>query len=693
MFTSANAANFPGGNSTDRSRAQSLYAMFTGRVTSISASANLGPDGKYYYSGPAESRGRMRQMGFYLTDSWRLAPNLTFTGGLRGDVQLAYVGLTDAYSQITLADVWGISGIGNLFKPGTMTGTPTTYKAYKQGTPLFKNSWKVGPSLGFAWTPKFAGLLGKVFGQGGRSVFRGGYSLTNSRYGSSVFSGVLTSTPGRSITATRSVANNNLVSNTGTDIWPLLFRQRECLGPPNFAQTPTYPNSGTISDGGGVFDPNFQMSYVMSWNFGWQREISKNMVIEARYTGNRGLQFNRSWGVNSVEYNLLENGTYDEFIKAQANWYANLATGKQSWAYTGIPGTYPLPIALAFLQGLPAASATDPAKYTSTQFGSVNAYIFDKRRSYVTSYPSLFDGNATYRANGLAVGYPANFFRTNPDKRGGPYLVGNGGASAYHALTVEFRRRMASGLLLAASFNFGRSFEIDTNSLRQAWYKAPGVNATKGAFKANWIYELPIGRGKKLLTGIGPMLNGFLGGWEFHGMTRIQTGNPMWFYNNNLIDITRDQLRNLVRLRDDPTAGVLYWLPADFILNSYRANSTDPSQPSGYNVNYGAPQGPHVAPAGYNGCTNIYAGMCGNGGWILYGLPFSRWDMSLIKHVRFTESKNFEIRAEFLNAFNNANFRASASFTSGTVTTGYRDVSTTNDTGGRMIQFVVRFNF
>jgi hypothetical protein len=703
LFTSANRPlHFPGANSTDASRAQSLYAMFTGRVTGISASANLGSDGKYQYIGPSESRGRMRQMGFYVSDSWRVFPSLTLTGGLRVDGQLAYVGQTDAYSQTTLAGVWGISGIGNLRKPGTMTGTTTTYTAYEKGTPLFKNSWELGPSLGFAWTPKLEGFLGSIFGRGGQSVFRGGFSLANNRYGSSVFSGILTSTPGRSITATRSVANANLVSNTGSDVWPLLFRQKERLGPPTqvggvpLPTSPIYPNNGLISDGGGVFDPNFQMSYAMSWNFSLQREISRNMVIEARYTGNRALQFNRSFGVNSVEYNILENGIYEEFLKAQANWYVNLAAGNQTWKYTGIPGTSPLPIALAFLQGLPASSATDPTKYTSSQFGSVNGYIFDKKRSYLTSYPALFDGNATYRANGLAAGYPANIFRTNPDKRGGPYWIGNGGRTDYHALTVEFRRRMVKGLLVAASFNIGRSFELDTNSLRQAWYKAPGVNATIGAFKANWIYELPIGRGKTLFSGIGPKLNLAVGGWEFHGMTRIQTGNPMWFYNNTLVGMTRAELQQMVNLRDDPAAGVLYWLPEALIQDSYRANNTDPSQPTGYATAgtwSGAPQGPHIAPAGYNGCNSVYATMCGHGGYILYGLPFARWDLSLIKRVQFTERVNFELRAEFLNAFNNINFRANQSFTSGQVTTAYRDVSTTNDTGGRMVQFVARLNF
>jgi hypothetical protein len=69
---------------------------------------------------------------------------------------------------------------------------------------------------------------------------------------------------------------------------------------------------------------------------------------------------------------------------------------------------------------------------------------------------------------------------------------------------------------------------------------------------------------------------------------------------------------------------------------------------------------------------------------------------------------NFEMRAEFLNAFNNINFKigsqgseissltGSATFsgsTFGQTTVAYQDLSTTNDPGGRMIQVVLRLNF
>ena len=38
------------------------------------------------------------------------------------------------------------------------------------------------------------------------------------------------------------------------------------------------------------------------------------------------------------------------------------------------------------------------------------------------------------------------------------------------------------------------------------------------------------------------------------------------------------------------------------------------------------------------------------------GPKFTRFDMSLMKKVKFKESYNFELRGEILNAFNNINF-------------------------------------
>lgn len=145
-------------------------------------------------------------------------------------------------------------------------------------------------------------------------------------------------------------------------------------------------------------------------------------------------------------------------------------------------------------------------------------------------------------------------------------------------------------------------------------------------------------------------------------------------------------------------SGIIYWLPKDIIDNTIAAFHTDVlNQPSGYSAAYGIPSGRYIAPANSAGCQEIYAGQCSHGGFVINGIPFMRFDLSLVKKARISEHSNFELRAEFLNALNNINFRTdgsySGSLTMGRVATAYRDTSTTNDPGGRLVQFVLRLNF
>ncbi|MGH9672483.1 MAG: hypothetical protein ACRD44_04830, partial [Bryobacteraceae bacterium] len=88
-----------------------------------------------------------------------------------------------------------------------------------------------------------------------------------------------------------------------------------------------------------------------------------------------------------------------------------------------------------------------------------------------------------------------------------------------------------------------------------------------------------------------------------------------------------------------------------------------------------------------------------------YGPWQQRWDLSLAKRTMIGESKAIELRAQFLNAFNNINFLLGAAGNEvntqgvgadfGQIGSSYRDitVSGTNDPGGRVIEFMLRFNF
>ena len=74
------------------------------------------------------------------------------------------------------------------------------------------------------------------------------------------------------------------------------------------------------------------------------------------------------------------------------------------------------------------------------------------------------------------------------------------------------------------------------------------------------------------------------------------------------------------------------------------------------------------------------------------------FDASVIKRTRFRETMNVEFRATALNVFNMTNFGNDLQYgnigsTFGQVTGSYRDISGTVEPGGRILEFMLRFNF
>ena len=68
---------------------------------------------------------------------------------------MPFTALNDVYSLARrIEDVWGVSGVGNLFKPGTLAGGTPDYEQFSRGTQPYNTDWNnVAPSVGFAWTP------------------------------------------------------------------------------------------------------------------------------------------------------------------------------------------------------------------------------------------------------------------------------------------------------------------------------------------------------------------------------------------------------------------------------------------------------------------------------------------------------------------------------------------------------------
>jgi hypothetical protein len=698
LFDSTNGPkNFPGASSSQLSTARSMYGVLVGSITSLGGTAYLSDkDNKYAFNGNSVNRGHYQEYGFFVQDSWRMRPGLTLNYGLRWEIQLPFVPGNDVYSTATIADIWGVSGVGNMFKPGVMTGKLPEFIQYTKGTKAYNQRWKdFAPSFGFAWSPNSNNRwLSRILGESGKTVVRGGYSIAYSRMGMSTYLGEFSGNPGGSLTATRNVSRGNLVSGVGTDQWPLLFRERSRLTPGTFPDAPTYPMTSAIyadTSSMTVFDPNLKTPYAQSWTFGIQREISRSMAIEVRYVGTKSLQGWTTYNYNSTESNMLENGVMDEFKLAMLNLQANVAAGKASsgFKYLGPgTGTYPLPISLAWFNGLTASDATNPAKYTGSNWtSSTNIGYLNKVYPQPTSYASILYNDATKRANGLKAGMPANFFIVNPNLLGGVNVQGNGGYTQYDSLVVELRRRMSQGLLVQANYVWAKNFGSTRYSFRRDRINDLG-STVPHTFKLNWVLELPFGNGRRFGASTGRVLDRIIGGWEFHGIFRVQSGDTESFSGVRLVGMTDEELQSVFKLRFDDANRIIYQLPDDIIQNTILAYSFNATSPTGYSG--AAPTGRYFAPARGADCISVFAEDCAPRNHYVRGPKWDRVDMSLLKRFRFTETKNFELRAEFINAFNEVNFNYTTSCTSSSLNT----CQVTGTQGGpRTVQITMRLNF
>jgi Carboxypeptidase regulatory-like domain len=277
----------------------------------------------------------------------------------------------------------------------------------------------------------------------------------------------------------------------------------------------------------------------------------------------------------------------------------------------------------------------------------------------------------------------------------------NVGQSSYDALEAKLERRFHNGLNVLVSYTFSKTI-TDADSIQPFYSTLQSQGGTQNPFDlraekavsnqdvpsnfvASYIYELPVGRGKRFLAGTPRPVNAIIGGWRISGVNRYLSGQPISFFGARGIPGFDNGIRpnrvpgQAVRRQGsfnpflfsntgttgyDPTSGACttgYW-NCGFI--------TDPNPNPGLNVPY------------------VFGNMPRNSSDIR-SFPFYDEDFSLAKTFGITERVKAEFRAEFFNAFNRHVFNKPDS---GVQDTNFGQVGSTL-LGPRNGQFVLRINF
>jgi hypothetical protein len=229
----------------------------------------------------------------------------------------------------------------------------------------------------------------------------------------------------------------------------------------------------------------------------------------------------------------------------------------------------------------------------------------------------------------------------------------NLGQSSFNALEVSLQRRFSSGLNLMASYTWSKTL-TDADDALPFFATLHGGGSVQNPFNLkgektysnqdvpqmfviNYVYELPIGKGKKFLNK-GGVVDAVLGGWEISGIQRYQSGQPLSFRCATGVP----GFAGCIRFNQ--VGGVSIFSQA------YQSGNFDPS--SGVAIFNKAAFSDPNAPA------RIAAG----GGYAFGNMSrtlgavrmkhFDNEDFNILKRFPITERVKLEFKASAINAFN-----------------------------------------
>lgn len=256
--------------------------------------------------------------------------------------------------------------------------------------------------------------------------------------------------------------------------------------------------------------------------------------------------------------------------------------------------------------------------------------------------PNPFYGRIT--SSGCGLDRPTvvrgQLLRPFPEYCGVSNQLTPNGYSQYNALQMSYSHRWSMGLNILASYTFskfmgnvegstawalaGSSAIRDYTNL--AAEKSVDANDIPHSFVLSYIYEIPVGKGKRMGSGMSAPVDAILGGWEVSGISTFKSGFPLSITSatNTSNSFGGGQRPNLV---GDPHVG-------------------DPNIYAWFNTAAFVQAEPYT-----------FGNLARYLSW-LRAPGLNNWDVGIHKWWRWREVLRFQYRAEMFNAVNHANFYA-----------------------------------
>jgi hypothetical protein len=624
-------------NTAARGSYDSAFSFLLGRYAQVATNFNYDPSGTAFPPGTGKERNyRYDETEVYVQDNWRIRNNLTLNFGLRWHLYPAPYERDgfQAGQDVDMRQLFDLrqrNAAAGIFGPDAepllrydLIGKGNNARALYE-TDL--NNF--APRFGFAYTPAFKeGLLSKIFGDN-KTVIRGGGSMVYDR-------------PSGAITFIQDQVSY-LFDNSATTAFPLGGSANNALlNNPRFTNinsspvqnaapvitTPFTPFVTSDSCPGivpsglctGEFnyavDQRFRIPYSLQYSIGFQRELPGDFILEMSYVGRQGRKLFAQADVAQVlNFKDPTSGQFmlDAFNGLQNQLQNNLAITAQPWFENRVAGG--TQTVLDFVETEALRGDTSDAIFVLYLIGALDPNV------------------------GMSAQFGTNTY------------ISNQGASSYDGMLVSLRKRFSQGLQF--DFNYTWSHSIDngssvTNTVTGGLVcDMTNLRVCRGnsdfdirhLVNANFIYELPFGRGQRFGGNSPGWVNQVIGGWEISGIFTGRTGLafgtttgtfPVGFNFNSPAAINGNLASLQERIHDSGTTIQFFDNPTAVF---------DPNNPTS-----GALRFPRHGEIGSRN--------------ILRGAPFWNLDTAVMKNFKmpWSETQSLQIRWESFNAFNHNSF-------------------------------------
>jgi outer membrane receptor protein involved in Fe transport len=555
---------------------------------------------------------------FYFQDNWKIKDNLTLNLGLRWE-----------YSGQPLDTIHNID-VATQSNPATAIWLRSLPLSTTTSPDVPSDKHEFAPRLGFAWTPRVgeSGILKKIFGGDDKSVISGGYSIAYDPSFYNILVNISTTAP----TVFTSTTPFGLISNpTGTTLQAFArangLTQANTFNPNYFLQNPVAP---------GFYNPMSQQGSLR-----WQREFSRNQVLDVRYVWTHGAGLFANQNTNPYIANLVDGFSTSTTAAGTA------LPGGETFNFPGFPGLVP-----AGTKPVPASACPGAADNGNACAGRLE--------------------------NAGLVGSRANT-----------------AVSTYNALQVHYQARIYNQLSLGASYTFSKALdnsseifgftepEVPEDPFNNKLERGYSIFNRPQVFSMSFIWDIPVFKEQRGILGH------LAGGWQLNGIYNLASGqdytpqsqlnfgslgvptNPTGqglsyddlAFDNNFIG-NADALRPYVGSLKAPVDAVAIDSIDALLAGLVPVTTKGVAANVFYSVNALNTTG-RIVTVSPNQVRYIEPGP---GAAEFFGTPFgtaqrgsltgptlNNWNAGLFKNIRIMESVTMQLRLEAFNVFNHPN--------------------------------------